>query len=744
VIARGWKAALLAGLGALGAALIAASLPPLELHALGGAAASGALLDRHGEVLHAALSRDEAWCFPRPLDAFSPHLINATIAAEDQRFRTHAGVDAIAVARAAWGRLSGGARSGASTLTMQAINLGGNRSRDVGGKLRQTLGALRLERAVSKDDILAFYLNRAPYGFNLVGAEAAAQRYFDKPAAELTLPEAALLAALPRAPSRYQPLRDPDRARARRAYVLRRMEAEGMIAARERQEAEAAPLGAAWHELPRLAPHLAAAMADETRNGGTVRLTLDKPLQERCEQMLAKYLHRYNGDITNAAAMIVDAATGEVLARVGSAGFHTVPGGQVDAVSAPRSPGSALKPFAYALGIERGLLYPTEKLLDDSIDFGSYAPENFDGIFNGLVSASQALQLSLNVPAVAALDRVGLADMQAFLQHAGISTLTHAPAHYGLGLALGNCGVRLDELCGAYAMLANEGRHRPLRLRADAPHAPERALLRPDTALAVFRMLEQPFPKEPPGGLVRGSGTTPRACWKTGTSTGFHDAWTIAFNRQYVVGVWVGNSGGQPSPRLVGALAALPLAASIFRALPASSAPAWPDTAGLEQPAQVCAVTGLPASPWCDAAETAVLPAGQFLNRRCDAHYPDADGRTRLRWPASARHWDLARIGDTVESDDATADAAPNRALRITAPADGAHYILSHEPGGDRVLLRSSIDGDAPLHWYQNGRYLGTSDRHTPLHLALEPGEHTLACMAPAGLTDSIRYAVAP
>lgn len=737
------RRALLAGAFAAGTAMLWAAVPPLRMADLGPGAASGGLLDRHGVMLHAALNDDESWCFPRPLEGFSPYLIEATIAAEDQRFYAHPGVDPVAVARAAWSWTTGGVRSGASTLTMQAVNLAGNSSRDVSGKLRQAVQALRLERGGSKADILAFYLNRAPYGFNLIGAEAAAQRYFGKPAAELTLPEAALLAGLPKAPSRYQPLREAESARARRAYVLLRMEAEGMISVGERAESEAAPLGAAWHDFPRLAPHFAAAMADETRRGRTVGLTLDAELQARCEAAVAKYLHRYNGDITNSAAIVIDVQSGEVLARVGSAGFHTVPGGQVDICAAPRSPGSALKPFAYALAIEQGELYPTEKLLDDTIDFGLYAPENFDGIFNGLVSASQALQLSLNVPAVATLDRVGLREMQAFLQQAGLTTLNRPPAFYGLGLALGNCGIRLDELCAAYAMLAHAGEYRPLRLRSgEAPAAP-RPLLRADTAAAVFRMLEQPFPKEPPGGLVQGSGATPpRVCWKTGTSTGFHDAWTIAFNRQYVVGVWVGNSDGRPSPRLVGALAALPLAGQLFRALPASSSPAWPDAEGLARPVEICALTGLPASPWCDARETALLPAGQLLNRRCDVHYPGAHDSVGVRWPASARHWDLAQIGATVRTSDVAAVETPNRALRITTPAEGAEYVLTGEPGGDRVLLKSSVDGEAAVHWYQDGRFLGTSERNAPLYLALEAGKHQLTCMAHAGLTDSVQFLV--
>lgn len=716
-------------------------LTPLDVGAYQALCPSGQLLDRNGGLLHVSLSAEESWCLPVALDAVSPYLIQATIAVEDQRFHAHPGVDGLALLRAAAGRLRG-VRSGASTLSMQCVNLAGHQSGSVSGKLMQMQRALRLERALSKREILAIYLNKAPYGKNIVGAEAAARCYFGKPAAELNLAEAALLAGLPKAPSRLQPLAHPDRARARRAHVLRRMCEEGYIGEAERARAAAAPLNAAWHTLPRGAPHLAAAMKERLMREGRVQTTLDGALQARIEALLPRYLRRFDGEISNAAAMVVDAATAEVLARVGSAGFHAVPGGQVDVCASPRSPGSALKPFTYALAIEQGLLYPTEKLLDDTIDFGSYAPENFDGIFNGLVSAQQALQLSLNVPAVAALDRVGIASMQEFLARAGLSTLVHAPAHYGLGLTLGNCGVRLDELAAAYAMLANLGEYRPVRLFPEVSPDKPRRVLRRDTALAIYAMLEHPFPTEAPRNLVRGSNPLPRVCWKTGTSTGFHDAWTIAFNQQYVVAVWVGNSDGRSSPRIVGALAALPLAGTIFRSLPVSSAPAWPDSVGLQKAAVICALSGLPAGKDCPHTETALLPAAQFLNRRCDVHYPGASGEIITRWPADARRWDLARIRGPLALPGEAGVPPRKQTLRITTPAEGAVYVHTGERGGDQLCLRSSVDGDVGLYWYCDGEYLGESQPGAPVYLSLRPGRHTVTCMGPQGQSDTVRFAV--
>lgn len=711
--------------------------------------ASGMLLDRDGAPLYAFLNADESWSFPMGLDAISPRMVAATLAVEDQRFRSHPGVDPIAAGRAVLQNLRGQrVSSGASTLTMQIARLGGEYKRSIAFKVWQAWTALRLEGALSKDEILAAYLNKAPYGLNLVGVEAAAQRYFGKPARELTLPEAALLAGLPKAPSAYEPLSHPKVAKARRDHVLARMRDEGVISEAECREAQAQSLGVAWHDFPQHVPHLAMRERARLAKGGQLRTTLDADVQAMVESTAAKYLRRFDNEITNAAVMVVDPATCEVIARVGSAGFFSSKEGrQVDICTAPRSPGSTLKPFTYGLAMQRGMLYPTEKMLDDTLDFGQYSPTNFDGIYNGLISAGDALQMSLNVPAVALLERVGIAPMYSWLQSAGFTTLNETPEHYGLGLTLGNCGVRLDELAAAYCMLANLGEYRPLRELAETPEAAPARLFDRGVALALYRMLEHPFPKENSKEFVGSSGVKTRVCWKTGTSTGFHDAWTVAFNRQYVVAVWVGNSDGRASQRLIGAVAALPLAAAVFRALEPTAAPEWPDARGDEHRVPVCALTGLPATEWCPRQESAVLPACLFLNRRCDVHYPGAEGGGVVeRWPGDARAWDLARVTQpvAVSPDGPGASVSRRQQLRITAPAAESRFVFTGEPGGDQVLLQSSLDGMAPVHWYLDGRFLGTSGPESPLYLALAPGEHHLSCLGDAGTADAVRFEVLP
>ena len=708
---------------------------------------SGEMLDRDGRLLHAFLTEDEQWCFARDLEDISPHLVRATIAAEDQRFRRHVGVDPFAVARAAWQNLRHGrVLSGASTLTMQVVKQVDRPGRSLSGKAYQAIQAVRLDARLSKDEILWAYLNTAPYGLNLVGCEAASRRYFGKPASELTVGESALLAGLPKAPTALMPLNYPEKARNRRDYVLGRMLDEGHVDAQVYRKTVDSAIGAEWHAFPRLSPHLAMTLRPGTRNQVRLTTTLDHAIQENAEAFLKNWLLTFDGEITNGAVLVADVADASVLARVGSADFfHTPGGGQVDTSRAARSPGSALKPFTYALAMERNTLYACEMLQDGSLDYGLYSPENYDGKRRGLVSASYALKRSLNVPAVTVLDRVGQNGVFALLLQAGLTTLNRPAAHYGLGLTLGSCEVRLDQLVAAYCALANLGEYRALKTLAGdtQDEGATMHLLSKGTAIQLFDMLEHPLPDEFGQGVVRAVGVMPRVCWKTGTSTGHRDAWCFVFNRHYVVGVWMGNNDSTPSKHLVGARAALPLAARLFRSLPAKGGPAWPAAGDDLRHVNVCAATGLPASSWCPYTREVLLPREQYLHRRCAVHYPVKAGSAwsvAERWPGTTRDWDLAKIPRQVL---AAGPAQPRHEnLRILTPPDRAEFVLTGEPDGDRLRLAASTERGVPLHWYLDNRYLGESATERPLYLDLEPGDHKLTCMNPAGALDSVAFAV--
>lgn len=716
---------------------------------------SGIMTDRSGALMAAALNRQEQWCFPRPLKEISPYLIQATIAVEDERFYVHPGVDPAAVVRATYQNVRRGrVVSGASTLTMQLVKRADKTPRSLAGKMREAVQALRLERRVDKNTLLEAYLNGVSYGLNLEGCEAASRRFFGKSARELTLPEAALLAGLPKAPTELMPLKHAPLARKRRDYVLQRMEAQGFISREARLRAAKAPLGTAWHDYPMLSRHLAMRLMPELAAGAAVQTTLDRDLQARAERLLARHLLRFSGDIGNGAMIVVDVPSASVLARVGAANFFETPGGgQVDACLARRSPGSALKPFTYALAIERNCLYSCETLLDDSLDYGMFNPENFDGNYAGLVSAAAALRRSLNVPAVLVSERVGLENVHAFLRSLGLTTLDRSAEHYGLGLALGNCEVRLEELAAAYCMLANLGEYRPLRTLVRDPVPTTRRMLSRGTCLEIYQMLEQTPPEEFDRALVPVGQVRPRLCWKTGTSTGYRDAWTIMFNRQYLVGVWLGNNDAKPSRFLIGARAALPLAQRMFRSLRPTNQPAWPEVGDDLRPVQICALSGLPAVPWCMRTRTASLPSHQYLNRTCDMHYPArkpapeaTDTGILERWPGGAMGWDLACVTSpkTRLLSGSRVTSKPSKALRIITPCNKAVYVLTGEPNGDKLRLQASIDDEAPLHWYVNDQYVGTSRPEAPVFLNLSLGAQRLACMTPEGVLDTVQFDVVP
>jgi len=685
---------------------------PLPKNLLQSPNGSGLILDRHGIPLARLTLPDSTRSLPVGFSDLPQTIIDCTLAAEDKRFFSHGGVDLLATVRATKDLIAHREIiSGASTITQQLIKISSTPARRTPlTKIRESLTARHLEMKWSKEEILTAYFNRLDYGNRRIGIAEAARFHFQKPLADLSLAEAALLAGLPQSPSRLNPLRHPQRAIKRRDTVLQRLAAEKKYDATNIRNALAEPLALRPLRENQNAPWIRSFSRPQSNETAT-RCTIDATLQNDFEKIVS-----------------------EETAKLKDANLR---------------PGSTLKPFTYALAMQKGLLYPSERLLDDTLDFGAYSPANFDGIYNGLIAAGEALQLSLNVPAVALLQRVGIQPMYRLLQQAGFSTLTESPDHYGLGLTLGNCGVRLDELAAAYTMLANLGQYRPLRTLdadADAPSVP-RQIFEPGIALAVQHMLEHPFPRENQKQFIGSSGVRTRVCWKTGTSTGFHDAWCVAFNAQYVVAVWVGNSDGRASQRLVGATAALPLTASVFRALPPRNTPDLPELPNAEHTVDICAISGLPVTDWCQRREATRMPKALFLNRRCDVHHPAVHGEHIVeRWPGDARQWDLARIINPVAvgPGDTGAPADRTQELRILAPVAGSQFIHTGEPGGDRVLLQSSLDGLAPVHWYLDGQFLGTSDGETPLYLDLAVGAHTLSCLASDGTTDTLHFEVLP
>jgi penicillin-binding protein 1C len=546
-----------AGAAALAAVLTGAwwvrSLP-----ALADVGVSTQVLDRNGRLLRAYATPEGRWRLPATVADVDPRFIAMLTAYEDRRFREHHGVDPLAMARAAWQWIGNGhIISGGSTLTMQVARLLEPRpDRTLGAKIRQVVRAIEIERKLSKDEVLALYLTLAPYGGNLEGIRAASLAYFGKEPKKLSLADAALLVALPQSPELRRPDRSAIAARRARDRVLDRIAGAGLIPADEVAFARRDAVAASRRPMPALAPHAADQATAAALKDKVVRLTIDASLQKNLED-LARERARALGPNLSVAIIAVDNATGEVLARVASADyFDERRQGQVDMTDALRSPGSALKPFIYGLAFEDGIAHPQTLIEDRPVRYGAYAPENFDLTYQGTVTVRRALQMSLNVPAVALLDSVGASRLNARIAQAGATLVLPKGEAPGLAMALGGLGIKLSDLTMLYAGIARGGTAVPLHERVTDAIPQARRLLDPVAAWYVGNILiGTPPPENAAGG---------RIAYKTGTSYGYRDAWSVGFDGKRTIGVWVGRPDGAPVPGLVGRGAAAPILFDAF------------------------------------------------------------------------------------------------------------------------------------------------------------------------------------
>lgn len=526
-------------------------------------------LDRNGRLLRGFTTSDGRWRLPVEPKDVDQRYIAMLLAFEDRRFRTHKGVDATAVARAGgqlmrYGRIV----SGASTLTMQVARLlEGSHERTASGKARQMLRAIQLERQLSKDQILALYLKLAPFGGNIEGVRAASLTYFGKEPRRLSTAEAALLVALPQAPESRRPDRYGERARLARNRVLDRMAAMGVITAEEALSAKAEPIPVVRKEFPKLAPHLAESEVEARPDVRIHRLTLDRDLQHSLE-ILARDHSQALGAKLSAAILVIDNKTGEILAYVGSADyFDASRNGAVDMAKAIRSPGSTLKPLIYGLAFERGLAHPETLIEDRPVRFGTYAPKNFDTEFHGTVTIREALQKSLNVPAVKVLSEAGPQALFGRLQEISVQPVLPESAEPSIAIALGGLGMRLTDLSRIYVALARNGQtieqiHRIEDRKVESlvkKPAVERRLLRDSAAWQVAHILAGSAPPE--------NATPGMLAYKTGTSYGFRDAWAIGFDARTTIAVWVGRPDGASTLTLTGRNAAAPVLFEAFQRL---------------------------------------------------------------------------------------------------------------------------------------------------------------------------------
>ena len=558
------------------------------------------VLAEDGTPLWRFADANGVWRYPVQTHEVSPLYLDALLTYEDRWFFRHPGVNPLALGRAAWQNLSGGrVLSGGSTLSMQVARLLDPHERTLSGKLRQLWRTAQLEWHLSKEQILNLYLNRAPFGGTLQGVAAASWAYLGKSPQQLTHSEAALLAVLPQAPSRLRPDRHPERAQEARDKVLRRLADYGVWTTTAVNDALEEPLLLAPRQEPNLAPLLARRL-NRPHSPPLIRTTLDASLQRRLEDLLLGWRARLP-EHTSAAIVVVETDTMAVRAYLGSVDINDARRfGHVDMISALRSPGSTLKPFLYGMAMDAGLIHSESLLQDVPRRYGDYRPGNFSMGFSGPVSASAALAMSLNLPAVQLLEAYGPKRFAGDMRNGGVPLSLPALAEPNLALILGGAGSRLEDLVSGYSALAREGRSASLRLQPSDP-LHERRLLSPGSAWIIRRILSgQARPdRDPRAELVQ----RPQLAWKTGTSYGFRDALAIGVGPRYLIGVWIGRPDGTPVPGQFGLASAAPLMLQVHDVLS-------------NRDSQRGIVARVPAVPGSVGVAAICWPFGQPLNKR--------------------------------------------------------------------------------------------------------------------------------
>ena len=660
--------------------------------------AGGVILrDDAGNVLRVSLGEGDTDCRPFYVASRDDWIVKALVASEDGSFWSHHGVRPLSILRAACQNVFNGRRiSGASTITMQAVRLIRPHPKTLWWKWKEAMMALKMERTKSKEWILSQYLNRAPYGSNLVGIEAAAQGWFGKGAKSLGLGEAAMLAGMVQAPSRFRPDRGYEKALKRRDYVLGRMQELGLATAAQVEGAKSVRPVICRAPRPFRCPYFCDWVMRSLgeRAAGDVRTALNADVQLICENAVDAAAAKGGASV---ATIVMRVDTGEVVALACSGDYLGGADGQVNTALAPRPAGSTLKPFLTALGIEKGFVTPETRLADVPTAFKGYRPSNFDTKYRGDVTVRDALIQSLNIPFVRLLNRLGVESFGQQLRTLGFRHLGASDEAYGLGMAIGNVEVTLMELVSAYAVLARYG------TTSDGTR-----VFAPGTAYLVSDMLSGNERSAAALGHVADVAAS-RFAWKTGTSSAYRDAWTVLWNPDYVVGVWCGHKrGGFGDRTVVGAKAAAPVAWGVARQLYPQNDGPWFVEPGDVFRRKVCALTGRPASADCPATVEGTAVRGCSLSVLCDRHRRNAQG-------------EVITVTDR------------NSRLALTQPEDGATFKLVPGTLNQKIVCQPTGNGEGRLWWFVDGSLKGESAGAAPFALEVVAGEHLITCTTGAG-----------
>jgi penicillin-binding protein 1C len=723
------------------------------------------ITDRRGNLMHAFLSPDDKWRMKLHKDSIPEMVRKAIVFKEDRYFSYHPGVNPAAVVRAAFNNLvQGKTTSGASTITMQVARLLYPAPRTIPNKIREMFRSFQLEWAYTKDEILTLYLNLVPYGGNIEGIAAASQIYFGTDPRHVNLSQAVILCVIPNRPGSLRPSGGVSRITEARNKWLKRMERNGVFAAEDVAQAMAETVVMTRNEVPRRIPHLAYRFKKTASHTGTFRSTIDAGIQDITETVALKHARRISPmQIRNIAVVVVENDNRKVRAYMGSQDFSDERySGQVDGCMAVRSPGSALKPLVYALAIDKGLITPAAMLVDVPVNYSGYTPENFNSKCHGLISASQALSHSLNIPAVSLLSETGLSQFTGSLRKCGFRSL-HSDRELGLPVVLGGCGVRATELASLFCTFANGGIYMPLCYQENMTEARPVRIVSEASAYMITEMLagtERPdFPDQ--SGNISG---TMKLAWKTGTSYGRKDAWCIGYNGKYTIAVWAGNFNGTGVPELTGSSIATPLLFDLFRAIDRGSPKSWfvpPASADIRL---VCPHSGLPPGADCADLVPDYFIASVSDNRPCThvrTVFTAANGSFAYCMqclPESGYKKELVEnlppaVTSFYESQGIAYHKPPphnpgcarlysEKPPQIISPVDGREYLLEKNAGQQLALHCQVTPETGKVYWFVNDHLLDAVAPGTPVFFAPDPGEYKISCSDDQGRNQDIHIRV--
>ena len=721
---------------------------------------STCILDDQGQVIHAFLTPDQQWRMKLEASELTPLLKKSILCKEDKYFYFHPGVNPVAVIKALFGNIiHGKVRSGASTITMQVARALEPKKRTWFNKLREIFRAEQLELKYSKQEILELYLNLIPYGGNIQGVRAAAFFYFRKNPDHLSLAEITTLSIIPNRPSSLVIGRTNDRIIPARNKWLKKFSQQKLFTDKEIEDALREPLTATRREAPVLLPQLSLKL--KKSGDQNIATHIDLNMQFKLEKLVADYVQASHlKNIQNAAVLVINNETHRVIAYLGSANFRdTVDGGEVNGAAAIRQPGSTLKPLLYGLCMDEGLLTPKQIINDVPVNYQGYAPENFNRKFNGYVSMEYALEHSLNIPAVRSLYMLGKDRLIQSLAACNFESVKKDQQKLGLSMILGGCGASLEQLTGLFSIFAAQGLYyKPSFQQNDQGAAPKR-ILSPAASYMINEILSRVNRPDFPLNW-QATSHLPKIAWKTGTSYGRRDAWSIGYNQHYTVGVWCGNFSGRSVPELSGANTATPLLFKIFNTIDYDADEQWFTKPAMLDERMVCSETGLLPGAYCKDLITAGFIPGVSTSKTCDhlqEVFISADEKMsycRTCMPSNGYKKKLFRIIPPemqryYEENHITYQKLPphNPACEkifgedgpvITSPASGFEYLISKKnPEPLRLNCHSSNDVNK-IYWYINDRFYKSAGAGSRQFFIPQEGPVKISCTDDKGRNRDI------